>query len=208
MGRKRAFDTDAVLAAAANAFRRHGYKDISVAELEKATGLVSGSIYNAFGDKAGLFKAALRHYVHGFVGQRIAAHAGEDATLEDLEGLFLSVFEPPLADGYGCLVTNSIVEFGKSDGIASADISDALAMLRRAIDGVLSRELGCRAGDTATLRLLALYHGVLALSRSPIALDAMAEMVRAEFRRLKDLREAAGSPHPPSRQPGDLSCLP
>ena len=59
MGRTRTFDRDAVLFAAANAFRRRGYRDVSIAELEKATGLVSGSIYNAFGDKAGLFRASV-----------------------------------------------------------------------------------------------------------------------------------------------------
>src|SRR5690242_9520110 len=101
MGRTRTFDRDAVLFAAANAFRQRGFRDVSITELEKATGLVSGSIYNAFGDKAGLFRAALHHYVRGFVKQRLDAFAGESATLEDLEGLILSTLEPPLSDGFG-----------------------------------------------------------------------------------------------------------
>ena len=153
------------------------------------------SIYNAFGDKAGLFKAALHHYVHGFVRQRLAAFAGEDATLEDLERLFLSVLEPPLADGHGCLVTNSIIEFGNADGIASTDIADTLAMVREAIDGVLKRELGSEASEPETMHLLVLYHGILTLSRSRTPFDEMAEVVKAEFGRLKDLRarSAAGT---------------
>ena len=203
MGRTRAFDSDAVLAAAANTFRQRGYRDVSIMELEKATGLVSGSIYNAFGDKAGLFKAALHHYVHGFVRQRLAAFAGEDATLEDLERLFLSVLEPPLADGHGCLVTNSIIEFGSTHGIASADIADTLAMVREAIESVLKRELGSEASEPVTMHLLVLYHGILTLSRSRTPFDEMAEAVKAEFGRLKDLRAraAAGAASPRTTSP-------
>jgi TetR/AcrR family transcriptional repressor of nem operon len=198
MGRTRAFDSDTVLAAAANVFRQRGYRDVSIMELEKVTGLVSGSIYNAFGDKAGLFKAALHHYVHGFVRQRVAAFAGEDAKLEDLERLFLSALEPPLADGHGCLVTNSIIEFGRTGGIASADIADTLVMVREGIGNVLKRELGSEASKPETMHLIILYHGILTLSRSRTPFDEMAEVVKAEFGRLKELRaRAAGTALPP-----------
>lgn len=194
MGRRRAFDTDMVLAAAANAFRQRGYRDVSISDLESATGLVSGSIYNSFGDKAGLFRAALRHYVHGFVGERLAAFAGKGAGLEDLERLFLSVLEPPLADGAGCLVNNSIVEFGRSGGIASEGVAQTLAMVRGAVADVLTRQIGAEASQRETTRLLILYHGILTLSRGPVSFAAMAEAVEAEFARLKELRsEASGS---------------
>ena len=193
MGRTRAFDSNTVLAAAANAFRQRGYRDVSIAELEKATGLVSGSIYNAFGDKAGLFKAALHHYVHGFVEERLAAFAGGTARLEDLERLFLSALEPPLADGYGCLVNNSIIEFGSAEGIASADIADTLAMVREAISNVLTRELGSTGAETGTMHLVVLYHGILTLSRGRTPFSEMADVVRAEFGRLKALRDRATS---------------
>jgi TetR/AcrR family transcriptional repressor of nem operon len=191
MGRTRTFDRDTVLFAAANAFRQRGYRDVSIAELEKATGLVSGSIYNAFRDKAGLFRAALNHYVHGFVKQRLNAFAGEGARLEDLERLILTTLEPPLSDGFGCLVTNSIVEFGREESLASSDIADTLAMTEKAIGEVLARELGQAATPAAALHLMTLYHGVLTLSRSRVPMDAMAEMVRAEFTRLKELRDGA-----------------
>lgn len=205
MGRTRTFDRDAVLFSAANAFRQHGFRDVSIAELEKATGLVSGSIYNAFGDKAGLFRAALHHYVHGFVKQRLDAFAGEGATLEDLEGLILSTLERPLSDGFGCLVTNSIVEFGREESLASTDINDTLAMTEKAIGDVLTRELGPVAPEAATLHLMTLYHGVLTLARSRVPTAAMAAMVRAEFVRLKTLRDGArGNPGPKQTNRGDL----
>ena len=202
MGRRRTFDRDTVLMAAANAFRMHGYRDISIAALEKATGLVSGSIYNAFGDKAGLFRAALERYVHGFVAERVHRFAGPDATLDDLEGLFLSVLEPPLADGFGCLVTNSIVEFGRGDGPARDSIDATMALLRDAFDGVLTRALGPDAAAGATMQLLTLYHGILTLSRSGLPMDALARSVRLTFAQLRAQQaDAPSSSNPESPNP-------
>jgi len=188
MARTRSFDRDAVLAAAGNAFRQHGYRDASIAELERATGLVSGSIYNAFGDKAGLFRAALEHYVHGFVRQRITAFAGADAGLEELEHLFVTVLEPPLSDGYGCLVNNSIIEFGNAPGIASDGINETLALVREGIASVLAREIGAAAAELEAMQLVLLYHGVLTLSRSGTSLEAMRSAVGATFDRLRAAR--------------------
>ena len=188
MGRTRTFDRDAVVAAAMNLFRQRGYRDVSIADLEQATGLVSGSIYNAFGDKAGLFRAALDFYVHRFVAGRLAAFAGHAATLDDLEQLFLSVLEEPLTDGHGCLINNSIVEFGISGGLAEAGITETLDMVRTAIAGVLTRELPDVA-PADTMRLMLLYHGSLTLSRSKTPFADMAGAIRAEFTTLRLKRQ-------------------
>ena len=63
MARPRSFDEDTVLRGAMHAFRRTGFAAASVKELEEATGLSAGSIYNRFGDKHGLFDAAFAHYL-------------------------------------------------------------------------------------------------------------------------------------------------
>jgi AcrR family transcriptional regulator len=44
-------------------FWRHGYEATSVAELTAAMGITPPSLYAAFGDKQGLFLAAVRRYV-------------------------------------------------------------------------------------------------------------------------------------------------
>ncbi len=198
MGRTRAFDSDAVLGAAGNLFRQRGYRDVSIADLEAVTGLTSGSIYNAFGDKAGLFKAALQHYVQHFVLGRLQAFAGATAGLDELERLFLSVLEPPLSDGHGCLVNNSIIEFGRGESLASEAIAVTLELVRNGIGSVLERELGGAATASDATRLLALYHGILTLSRSGTPFDEMAAMVRAEFQRLRMLKASASSTTSPS----------
>src|SRR6266852_4369991 len=62
------FDHDTVVDRAMMLFWRMGYGGTSIQDLEKATRLRRGSLYNAFGDKQGLFVAALKRY-ESTVGQ-------------------------------------------------------------------------------------------------------------------------------------------
>jgi AcrR family transcriptional regulator len=62
-GRPREFDVDEVLQAALNVFWGKGYEGATMADLREATGLQPGSIYAAFGSKAGLFKQVVERYV-------------------------------------------------------------------------------------------------------------------------------------------------
>ena len=55
-----------MLERASELFWRLGYDVVSVQDLESATGLGRGSLYNAFGDKEGLFIAALDRYAEKF----------------------------------------------------------------------------------------------------------------------------------------------
>jgi AcrR family transcriptional regulator len=191
VARPRSFDEDAVLTAAMHAFRREGYTRIPVSRLEEVTGLRTSSLYNAYGDKAGLFERALNHYVTTLVAPRLAAYAGPTATLEELEGLFVSLLEPPLNDGFGCLVVNSALELG-GDLPAASGVSASLAAVADHIDDVLRRELNddAEAGaDAAALALL--YQGLLVQSRAGLLNDRHREAVQTEFARLRARREEA-----------------
>lgn len=112
MGSSRSYDEDVVLTGAMHAFRRKGYLAVSVRDLEDATGLKMGSIYNSFGDKAGLFDAAFAHYTRVVLQRRIERHARPASGLRGLRDLFLSLLDEPDGGSHGCLITNSAVEFG------------------------------------------------------------------------------------------------
>src|SRR5262249_57323898 len=56
------FDHGTVVDRAMMLFWRKGYGRTSIQDVEKATRLRRGSLYNAFGDKQGLFVAALKRY--------------------------------------------------------------------------------------------------------------------------------------------------
>lgn len=188
MARNRSFDEKEVLGRAMHAFRRHGYARISIKQLEEATGLTSGSLYNAYRDKDGLYRAALAHYVDSFVVARVRTHAGPDATLDDLEELFLTLFRPPLTDGFGCMVSNAAMEFGASGSVADESVSRALDLIDASFRAVLAREIGPEAGRLAADRLALLYQGILLMSRAGRSGERHAEAVREEFRRLREAR--------------------
>src|SRR5262245_60148529 len=61
-GRHQAIRSWHVVDRAMMLFWRKGYGGTSIQHLEKATRLRRGSLYNAFGDKQGLFVAALKRY--------------------------------------------------------------------------------------------------------------------------------------------------
>ena len=188
MARNRSFDEKDVLDRAMHAFRRHGYARLSIKQLEEATGLTSGSLYNAYGDKDGLFRAALAHYVDGFVVARVKVHAGPAATLEDLEELFLTLFRPPMTDGFGCLVSNSAMEFGSTGSVADENVRRALDLVDASIRSVLTREVGGEAAGPAAGRLSLIYQGILLLSRAGRAGADHEDAVRDEFARLRQAR--------------------
>jgi TetR/AcrR family transcriptional regulator, transcriptional repressor for nem operon len=188
MARPRSFDPDSVLTAAMHCFRRLGYERVTIKDLEQATGVSSGSLYNSYESKEGVFRAALDHYLATVVGARIAAFARPSANLDDLEQLFLSIWEMPQADGFGCLVTNSAVEFGPNAPEFAADkIARGLELAGNGIRSVLMRELGPEEGDREAEHLALVYHGVLVLSRSATLTPGHRQAVRETFDRLRRL---------------------
>jgi TetR/AcrR family transcriptional regulator, transcriptional repressor for nem operon len=172
-----------------HAFRREGYAHISVADLEAATGLGTSSLYHAFGDKAGLFRRALDHYVTSFVAPRLATYAGAQATLDDLEQLFLTLFNAPLDDGYGCLVVNSAAEFGSADSIASDGVRFGMSLVHRHVEDVVRRELGPAAAEAKAARLVLIYQGLLVLSRAGLLTSGHQDAILHEFDALRRDKE-------------------
>ncbi|GAB2189565.1 TetR/AcrR family transcriptional regulator [Sessilibacter sp. MAH2] len=59
---KAKFDRTEVVHAATQLFWQRGYQAASMQDVFQVTGLQPGSLYNAFGSKAGLFEETVRHY--------------------------------------------------------------------------------------------------------------------------------------------------
>lgn len=185
MARTRAFDETAALNGAMMAFREHGFSGASVKDLERATGVSVGSLYNAFGDKQGLYRAAFAHYFAVVIEPRLMAAE----TLEHIETAFLDLFAPPMTDGFGCMVVNGVIEFG---GRPDAPAADMIARGLDTIEGSLARvfqtELGADIGH-AVERLGLIYRGLMVATRSGRPLDPYLPAVREEFERLRALRD-------------------
>ncbi len=108
-------------------FWRLGYDGASIAELTKAMGLTSPSIYAAFGNKRGLFDAVLRRYRDrraAFKNWALSGQTARDVAERVLLGAaewLVDPNEPP-----GCLS----IQAGVSTGVENLDIPRQLAVIR------------------------------------------------------------------------------
>ncbi len=110
MGRPREFEPETVLKAAYEVFWTKGYEATSTRALSEATGLTAASIYNAFGDKRGLFIAAIEHYLDNTL-RAVASPA------EAITGYIRETVDRALADPRhrGCLLVNTALEVTSDD---------------------------------------------------------------------------------------------
>ncbi len=187
MVRSRSYDEHEVLAGAMQAFRRNGYAGVSIPDLEVATGLSAGSIYNSFGDKRGMFLAAFERYLRAVLDRRILEFAQPERGLSGLRQLFLSLLREPDGGTFGCLITNSAIEFGCDRGIIEHTVLKGFRILERLFAerlttvksaGGLRRGLDPKVG---AVRLLALYQGVLVLIRGGYELKMIRRAINLEF---------------------------
>jgi AcrR family transcriptional regulator len=90
MGRPRSFCTTQALNSAMQVFWRRGYEGASIAELRKAIGINSPSLYAAFGSKKELFYRVLAHYDAQnkvFMDEILAASRAQDVASLLLRGV-------------------------------------------------------------------------------------------------------------------------
>ena len=117
MARPRSFNIEAVVESAKDTFWRLGYDGAAISDLESSTGLSRSSLYQAFGSKEQLFRAALDRYIRDFVGPLLAPMEAPDADLRAIEAFFGRLIELVRGDGlasrYGCLWVNSIADLNR-----------------------------------------------------------------------------------------------
>jgi TetR/AcrR family transcriptional regulator, transcriptional repressor for nem operon len=116
MARPREFDEDVVLDAAMECFWSRGYEATSVRDLIETTGLTGASLYNAFGGKRAVFRAALDRYVERSIGQRIK-RCELLPPREAIAAFFDEILRRSLNDRQrrGCMLVNSALEVAPHD---------------------------------------------------------------------------------------------
>lgn len=65
-GRPKQFDRDRALESALDLFWRHGYEATSLADLVEVTGVKAPTLYAEFGNKEGMFRAAVERYLQKY----------------------------------------------------------------------------------------------------------------------------------------------
>ncbi|PWR21813.1 TetR/AcrR family transcriptional regulator [Zavarzinia compransoris] len=186
MARPVEFELDQALDAAVEAFRHQGFAGTSIKALERATGLSSGSLYNSFGDKDVIFQQVLGRYVDTVVARRLARHLGQGDPLDGLRALFMTLLDEPGGGSFGCLLTNTAVEFGPAGSEALAGLHRGFKAQEDAFLAAIERLSPGRAdAASAARRLLALYQGILVLIRAGYPKEALREAIAFEFDGLK-----------------------
>ena len=115
-------------------FWRVGYGAASIQDLERATKLRRGSLYNAFGDKEALFIAALKRYDSVIGAKRIEPLSNPDP-YRAIQGFLNALVEQLTEPGRprGCLHTNTSLEMPG----APAAIMRLVAERTNAIEGAI-----------------------------------------------------------------------
>ncbi len=186
-GRPRSFDRDAALRMAMKTFWKFGYEGASMAELTRAMGINSPSLYAAFGSKEGLFREAVRLYLatedceaRKTLEAQPTAPAAIRAMLRHSAGALARPGFP-----HGCLLI-----LGDSNASAENDgIRRYLCQRRRDAQAGLEQRLrrGVADGDVpadADIKAMAAFYmtvlqGLSLRARDGASREAMAEIVES-----------------------------
>ncbi|MFM0377588.1 TetR/AcrR family transcriptional regulator [Paraburkholderia strydomiana] len=173
MARPRGFDEQEVLEAASATFWLKGYEATSTRDLVKSTGLTQPSLYNAFGDKRGLYLRALEHYLDCTLRERIRRFESTVPPAQAITGFFDETIERSVADPHkrGCMLVNSALEISSEDEafrkLVATEIAEIREFFYRCL--VAAQKVGAIAAtvspaDAAT-HLLATVLGMRVLAR-------------------------------------------
>ncbi|WP_431034854.1 TetR/AcrR family transcriptional regulator [Streptomyces sp. P6-2-1] len=111
MARTREFDTEAAVGRAMRLFWTRGYEATSVRDLTQELGIGQGSLYAAFGDKEGLYRAALAHYRDTLAAAALRTLEGGPGARAAIRSMLVERVRIAVEyDGRGCLAVNAACE--------------------------------------------------------------------------------------------------
>jgi TetR/AcrR family transcriptional repressor of nem operon len=187
MARTKEFNIDDVVLKAIEVFWSKGFESTSIADLVAAMGINRGSIYDTFGDKAGLFEMAIQQYQNAAPSQRLTDNAKTGDPREEIEIFFNALLSrSDCPEGLrGCLLTNSITELAARDAKLAAHFKAELKCIEDAFSTLIMR--GQETGDIApwcearslARSLLASAQGLLVLSKVEPGQETLADIAGA-----------------------------
>ena len=190
MARPRQFDPDEVIDRSMHEFWERGYRDTSVDDLVRATGVRPGSLYNAFpGGKRGLFLETLHRYSELVVPEKLGALERPGAGLAELRAYFDGlVRDLSTPEGrVGCLMVNSAVELAAEDSEVGELVRGHMARLERNAEralrnakrrGEISAHVNPRAKAT---QLMATGMGLMVVGKTDPGRKVLQTIVNGAF---------------------------
>jgi TetR/AcrR family transcriptional repressor of nem operon len=175
MARPREFDEQQVIEKLMCVFWDKGYEATTMQDLVKASGLLKGSLYGAFGDKQAIYLASLKHYDRTRIQAGIDMLAGEGTARQKIARLFDNVIESTKRGVYagGCLLCNASLEKAGTDRAVKNEVRTTIRRLKVAIMEALIQQ-GANEDRAASLAafVVSAYFGsrVLAKGGAPAAM--------------------------------------
>lgn len=177
MARIREFNKDEVIDRAMMLFWAQGYEATSIRDLKETMGISSSSMYEVFGDKRGVFLAALARFCEIERGQVAAMAAEANTSRQFIARLFTSVEEviQPEYETQGSLAFKTMVEFGTQDAQITELLLEHYFSIAEIISGVLAQgqSSGAVSSIVSTQQSLHLAHTILAALQGMATLKAV-----------------------------------
>ncbi len=185
MGRHREFDEAEVVEKAMQAFWKAGWRDATPQRLVEATGLSRSSLYATFGNKQGLYLAALDLYVaqqQAFLTQLLA-----DGTLrEGLERMYALMVDNmrPGGQGMTCLVASSLLEVPADDDETIARVARGQARMTQVFEARFQRAIdegeldGTRSAGELARFIATVNNGIQLAARARASADHLRSISR------------------------------
>lgn len=192
MTRTREFDVNETLDKAMHLFWEKGYVETSVRDLVKCTGVAHAGLYSAFGDKEGLFKAAVRKYCLKIADEMFGVLDHDNAGRAEIEHVFEIILQMN-KDGRlrkGCMLVNTAVEFSGTDEELNNMVLGNFKKLENALSRALTHAVaaGKVRNDLPVKRIATsmatTIHGLSVLSRAGISIATIEEVILATLEQL------------------------
>ena len=132
MARPREFEPDKAIGQIKNVFWKKGYEGTSLQDIEAATSLNKQSLYRLYGDKRGMYIAALRHYEEHEVAEAAAILRKAGSPKKRFQSLFYHVIDDALKrkDRRGCFLCNASIDQAQLDKKTQAVVSKTMNDIR------------------------------------------------------------------------------
>jgi TetR/AcrR family transcriptional repressor of nem operon len=175
MARPRQFEEHEAIEALMKVFWDKGYEATTMQDLVRASGLLKGSLYGAFGDKQAMYLAALKHYNRTRIQAEIDMLAGDGSARQKIARLFDNVIDATKRGFFagGCLLCNASLEKAVGDRVIKDEVRTTIRRLKLSImEALQDQSVNEERAASLAAFIVSAYFGtrVLAKGGAPAAM--------------------------------------
>jgi TetR/AcrR family transcriptional repressor of nem operon len=185
MARPREFDEERVLEALTNVFWEKGYEATSMQDLVKATGLLKGSLYGAFGDKKVLYMKALAHYDKTHIQSALDMLSSNASVEQKIANLFEAIIEGVKKGVFagGCLLCNASMEMATVDKAVQDSVNTTIQRLCTAVTIALESNVdSSNQAEALANAIISSYFGARVLAKAGAPVQMIIDAQTASLR--------------------------